>query len=677
MDGESRQLPRLPVRRKPERRPRHDSRRPAVCDPYRSGNRLAPRHPARHRRAEHRRSAGDAPLRPARRRRAGRRRDPEHGRRLAGRPGRRFSRRTLVRQAALRGRRAGRTLCTRAGTAGRRAAHAGRRRRPDRAGRLPQRAGKPARHHGIDPRIPPAAGRRLSARRHAPSLRHPLREAPRGRNAATAAAERRPAVRADGGPRADDRHFVPSLFRHDPHRRQPGPVRRLCGHRPQQKPADDRRVRRSDRLRPHNGRHRTAGVGFPVRERGPEGGNGRLRESLSRSGRDGQRPSGRTRRPRQRRTAQKHRHQLCHAGLADGREGASAEHRDLRFVPRHGQPKLRRGHPDGADRRHGHPPERRHQRRRPSRRGPLRRRQQPDRPAGRRQPDLHDESAGRRQPVGQIRPFGRDGALQSARDLPEDIQDHAGQLCRLGRKRRRPGLQHYGGRNRPGQRLRGRAGFALGEFQHLHQYPQYAERPRSQLRTVRPRRPHDAEPAQFADGRTAGQSGDEPAHLQHLHRSGNDRQGQHREPAQLVHTERAEPVGAEQPEGRGPQLRHRLLRRGRPERPADRLFVPAVQKSLQQPRARRHRGQVQHRRRPVAEPEGEPDRRHFARIHADQTRQHVSEGLPPHRLRKHPRRRDHRDGRGLRHPEETAPAGRPPKAEKEKQKRNESDARQK
>ena len=115
----------------------------------------------------------------------------------------------------------------------------------------------------------------------------------------------------------------------------------------------------------------------------------------------------------------------------------------------------------------------------------------------------------------------------------------------------------------------------------------------------------------------------------------------------------------EQPEGRGPQLRHRLLRRGRPERPADRLFVPAVQKSLQQPRARRHRGQVQHRRRPVAEPEGEPDRRHFARIHADQTRQHVSEGLPPHRLRKHPRRRDHRDGRGLRHPEETAPAGRP------------------
>ena len=130
-------------------------------------------------------------------------------------------------------------------------------------------------------------------------------------------------------------------------------------------------------------------------------------------------------------------------------------------------------------------------------------------------------------------------------------------------------------------------------------------------------------------------------------------------PLNIVHTERAEPVGAEQPEGRGPQLRHRLLRRGRPERPADRLFVPAVQKSLQQPRARRHRGQVQHRRRPVAEPEGEPDRRHFARIHADQTRQHVSEGLPPHRLRKHPRRRDHRDGRGLRHPEETAPAGRP------------------
>lgn len=72
VDSESRQLPRLPVRRKPERRPRHDSRRPAVCDPYRSGNRLAPRHPARHRRAEHRRSAGDAPLRPARRRRAGR-----------------------------------------------------------------------------------------------------------------------------------------------------------------------------------------------------------------------------------------------------------------------------------------------------------------------------------------------------------------------------------------------------------------------------------------------------------------------------------------------------------------------------------------------------------------------------------------------------------------------------
>ena len=102
VDSESRQLPRLPVRRKPERRPRHDSRRPAVCDPYRSGNRLAPRHPARHRRAEHRRSAGDAPLRPARRRRAGRRRDPEHGRRLAGCPGRRFSRRTLVRQAALR-----------------------------------------------------------------------------------------------------------------------------------------------------------------------------------------------------------------------------------------------------------------------------------------------------------------------------------------------------------------------------------------------------------------------------------------------------------------------------------------------------------------------------------------------------------------------------------------------
>ena len=164
-------------------------------------------------------------------------------------------------------------------------------------------------------------------------------KAPRGRNAATAAVERRSAVRTDGGPRADDRHFVPSLFRHDPHRRQPGPVRRLCGHRPQQKPADDRRLRRSDRLRPHNGRHRAAGVGFPVRERGPEGGNGRLRESLSRSGRDGQRPSGRTRRPRQRRTAQKHRHQLCHAGLADGREGASAEHRDLRFVPRHGQPK--------------------------------------------------------------------------------------------------------------------------------------------------------------------------------------------------------------------------------------------------------------------------------------------------------------------------------------------------
>ncbi|MFQ7501930.1 MAG: translocation/assembly module TamB domain-containing protein [Alistipes finegoldii] len=55
-------------------------------------------------------------------------------------------------------------------------------------------------------------------------------------------------------------------------------------------------------------------------------------------------------------------------------------------------------------------------------------------------------------------------------------------------------------------------------------------------------------------------------------------------------------------------------------------------KPLQQPRAGGHRRQVQHRRRPVAEPQGEPDRRHFAGIHADQARQHVPESIPPHRV---------------------------------------------
>ena len=81
------------------------------------------------------------------------------------------------------------------------------------------------------------------------------------------------------------------------------------------------------------------------------------------------------------------------------------------------------------------------------------------------------------------------------------------------------------------------------------------------------------------------------------------------------------------------------------------------------PRAGGHRRQVQHRRRPVAEPQGEPDRRHFAGIHAHQTRQHVPESLPPHGLREHPRRRDHRNGRGFRHPQETVAAGRPVQAD--------------
>ena len=260
---------------------------------------------------------------------------------------------------------------------------------------------------------------------------------------------------------------------------------------------------------------------------------------------------------------------------------------------------------------------------------------------------------------------------------PENLQNHAGQLRRMDRRHRRPGLQHHGRRDRAGQRLLRRAGLPAGEFRHLDQHPQLAQRSGDQFRPGGPRGPRHAEPAELADGRAARQPGDEPADLQHLHRPGNDRESQLRESAQHVHPEGAEPMGAEQPQGRGPLLRHRLPRRRRPQRSAHRLLLPALEKPLQQPRAGGHRRQVQHRRRPVAEPQGEPDRRHFAGIHAHQTRQHVPESLPPHGLREHPRRRDHRNGRGFRHPQETVAAGRPVQADasqNQKTERNESAA---
>ena len=340
-------------------------------------------------------------------------------------------------------------------------------------------------------------------------------------------------------------------------------------------------------------------------------------------------------------------------------EGASAKHRDVRLVPGTGLPGTGRDIAGNTHRRHGRTGECRHQQRRTGGRRPFGGRQQPDRPEGRRQPDLYHESAGRRPPVGKICAFGRKRTLQSAHHLPKNLQDHAGQLCRMDREHRRPGFQHHGRGDRTCQCLLGRAGQPCGEFRHLHQHPQFARRPGGQLRTFGPRRPHHAEPVEFAHGRATRQSGYEPADIQHLHGPRNHGEGQLREPAQLVYPEGAEPVGAEQPEGRRPELRHQLLWRGRPQRPAHRLLLPVVQKPVQQPRARRHRRQVQHGRRPVAEPQGEPDRRHFAGIHADQARQHVPESIPPYRVRKHPRRRNHRNGRGLRDPEKTAEAGRP------------------
>ena len=166
---------------------------------------------------------------------------------------------------------------------------------------------------------------------------------------------------------------------------------------------------------------------------------------------------------------------------------------------------------------------------------------------GRRQPHLHDEPAGRRPPVGQYVPGGS-VRWQPARHLPENLQNHAGQLCRMDRNIADPAFNITAVETvRANVSSDGQDNG--GEFRHLHQHPQLAQRPGDQFRAGGPRRPRHAEPAELAHGRATRQPGDEPADLQHLHRPGNDRESQLRESAQHVHPEGAEPMGAEQPEG--------------------------------------------------------------------------------------------------------------------------------